>query len=104
MAGPDETEIDVFTLTDEDGNEADYGFLLLVELEEGRFAVLAPLDQLEGDDDGSDDPDGPGLDLYAFAYVEEDDGVRLDEVESDDLLDRIFEVAEKALFEGGDEE
>lgn len=86
----DEQAIDVITLTDPDGEELDFGFIALVDLEEGRFAVLAPIDQLEAEE--------PELDLYGFTYTENGEEIELEPVEDDDLLDKIFLAAEQALL------
>lgn len=99
MSQQEEVEYETVTLTDEEGNDREFALLTLVELEEGTFAVLAPLDQLEAME--SEEDEGPGFDLYAFAYNETDDGVDLDPVEDEALLERVFEVAEEILF--GDE-
>lgn len=90
-------ELDVFTLADEDGVEAEYALLTIVDLEEeGQYAVFAPVEQVESDD--------PDLDLYAFHYREVgEDDVALDPVEDEDLLALVFAKAEQVLF-GDDEE
>lgn len=87
----EESEVEVITLVDDEGVEQDFAFLTLVELDGASYAVLAPVSQLEANE--------PNLDLYAFTYTEVDDGAQLDAVEDEDLLDRIFEVAEEALFD-----
>lgn len=90
----EDVALEVVTLTDENGDDQDFAFLTLVELEEGPFAVLAPVEQLEGDD-----PAGPQLDLYAFVFIEHDNGdIELDAVEDEGTLQRIFEVAEQMVF------
>lgn len=97
MADTENEEMDVFTLSDEDGNEAEYALLAIVDLEEeGQFAVFAPVEQVESDE--------PDLDLYAFHYREVgEDDVALDPVEDEDLLALVFAKAEQILF-GDDEE
>ncbi len=91
-------EVDVFTLTDEEGEDRDFAFLALITLEQGEFAILAPVDQLDA---AEEDPE---LDLYAFRYTELEDGeVQLDAVEDEELLDIVFEEADRILF-GGDED
>jgi uncharacterized protein YrzB (UPF0473 family) len=91
-----EPELEVVTLPDEDGNERDFALMTMVELDEGTFAVFAPVDQL-------DDAENPSIDLYAFSYAEADDGaVDLQPIEDDELLNKVFEIAEEILF--GDEE
>lgn len=87
----EEEEAEIITMVDENGVEKDFVFLTLVEMEEGTFAVLAPKEQIDGDE--------ADLELYAFRYTENDDGVDLDAVEDDDLLNRIYAEAEAILFD-----
>ncbi|HMV68274.1 MAG TPA: DUF1292 domain-containing protein [Myxococcota bacterium] len=93
-----EPELEVVTLPDEDGNERDFALMTMVELDEGTFAVFAPVDQL-------DDVENPSIDLYAFSYTEAEDGtVDLQPIDDEALLDRVFEIAEEILFGDEDEE
>jgi uncharacterized protein YrzB (UPF0473 family) len=89
----EEDEFEVLVLPDEDGNEREFALLTLVELEEGTFAILAPLEQVEG---GGEEE--ASMDLYAFTYAETDDGVELDEIEDEALVEKVFGVAEEILF------
>jgi uncharacterized protein YrzB (UPF0473 family) len=93
MSEPDDLEVELLTLPDEDGNEREFALLTLVNIDEGTFAVLAPATQLDA-------IDSPDLDLYAFRWVEEGEDIELDAVEDDEVLDRIFAVAEEMLFSG----
>jgi uncharacterized protein YrzB (UPF0473 family) len=95
----EEDEFEVLTMPDENGVERDFALLTRVELEEGTFAILAPVEQVQGGDD-----DDMGLDLYAFSYTETEDSVELDAVEDDELLDRIFKIADEILFGEVDED
>lgn len=90
----EEDDYDVITLEDENGAETDFAFLGLVGVDGKQYAILCPVEQLETED--------PDLDLYAFQYTETDDGADLDAVEDDELLTRIFTLAETELF--GDDE
>ncbi len=82
-------EVDVFTLTDEEGEDRDFAFLALITLEQGEFAILAPVDQLDA---AEEDPE---LDLYAFRYTELEDGeVQLDGDEDEDEDDDDFDDEE----------
>ncbi len=97
MSQPEEPEVDVIVLEDEDGKERSFALLTLVEIDDARYAVLAPVDQLDSDD--------PDLDLYAFSFTEHEGGdIELDAVEDVELLDKIFVAAEEILFEDDDED
>lgn len=93
--GDETPDMEIITLPDSEGNERDFALMTLVELEEGTFAVLAPVDQLESDD--------PSIDLYAYTYEEDEDGgIDLDEIEDEAILEKVFALAEEMLF--GDED
>lgn len=94
-----EVEVEIFTLTDENDEDQDFALLALIEHEGSEYAVLAPVDQLENEEE-------PAFDLYAFAYTETDDGdITLDAVEDEELLAVVFNAAEQVIFgEDGEEE
>ncbi len=81
----------VFDLEDEDGESHEFAMLVLLDLEEGQVAVMAPVSQLDNDED-------PAFDLYAFHYAEDEDGISLTAVEDDELIEKVFELAEIELF------
>jgi uncharacterized protein YrzB (UPF0473 family) len=91
-----EAEIEIITLTDEDGSESDYGVLAVLTLDEQEFAILAPIEQLDADE--------ADLDLYAFHYKETgDEDVELDAVEDEELLERVFALFDEIMGGGEDE-
>ena len=92
----EESEVEVVTLVNEDGEELDFAFLALVDVDGAPFAILAPVAQLEASE--------PDLDLFAFHYLEQEEGVQLDAVEDEALLERVFAAAEEALFDDEDED
>jgi uncharacterized protein YrzB (UPF0473 family) len=93
----DKPEMDIITLPDAEGNEREFALMTLVTLDEGTFAVLAPVDQLESDD--------PSIDLYAYTYEEDEEGgIDLDEIEDEELLNKVFAVAEEMLFSDDEDE
>ncbi len=92
----DDETFDIVTLEDENGDEVDFAFLGTVEVDGKDYAVLCPYEQLETED--------PDIDLYAFEYTETEDGAELDAVEDDDLLTKIFSIAETALFGDDDDD
>jgi uncharacterized protein YrzB (UPF0473 family) len=98
--GIDETEgPELVVLEDADGNELNFAFLGVVELEgEGEFALLAPAEQMLDEDDDA-------LDVFIFRY-DYDDEEELENflpIEDDELVQRVAAVAEKML-ESGEEE
>jgi len=46
-------EINTLTLVDEDGEEHEFEILNTIEIDDQRYAVLAPLNEEEQDDEGS---------------------------------------------------
>ncbi len=59
---------DIVAFTDEDGVEHRCVILAVAEVEDADYALLAPIDQLE--DDTSEE-----LELFIFAYGEDEDGL-----------------------------
>lgn len=91
MNDEEESEVEVLVLQDENGVDTKFALLTMVELDGVTYAVLAPLEQLESEE--------PDLDFYGFVYNEDENGdVELDAVEDEELLDRIFAIAEDELF------
>lgn len=95
MAGEEDQELDIVRMTDDEGVERDFALLSVFTIDGAQYAVLAPADQLDNIDD-------PSFDLYAFHYKEVGDEVELDAVEDEELLERIFDVAEQELFSDED--
>jgi|JI10StandDraft_1071094.scaffolds.fasta_scaffold432920_2 uncharacterized protein YrzB (UPF0473 family) len=97
MADELEDEIQIFTLVDEDGEEEDFAVVTIVDLPEGRFAVLTQAEAMFAED-GEDE-----LELYVFHYGEDEEGeAQLDPVEDDALVEKILEIVDQQL--GGDGE
>ena len=72
---PAEEEIEIITLTDENGEDMDFEFLDLVEYEGKRYAVLLPpVEDVEGEDEN------------------EDEEVLILQVEDDDILTAVFDI------------
>ena len=71
---PAEEEIEIITLTDENGEDMDFEFLDLVEYEGKRYAVLLPpVEDVEGDDGNEEN------ESYVF-------------VDDDDILTAVFDI------------
>ena len=87
MATSAEEEIDIITLTDENGEDMDFELLDLVEYEGKRYAVLLPpIEDVEGEDE----------DEEVLILQVEDDGTEENEsyvfVDDDDILTAVFDI------------
>ena len=73
-------EIDVISLTDEEGNEAELEFIDVFEYNNEEYAVLLPLE-----DDGTGE--------VVILLVEEEDGMEtFSSVEEEGVLEAVFEL------------
>ena len=85
----DEEEIEIITLTDENGEDMDFEFLDLVEYEDKRYVVLLPpIEDVEGEDEDEDEE--------VLILQVEDDGTEENEsyvfVDDDDILTAVFDI------------
>jgi uncharacterized protein YrzB (UPF0473 family) len=91
----DETdEPEIVTLTDDEGNDVDFLVVTLFDFEGATYAILAEAEQVAEQD--------PELDLYAFAYSEDEDGAELGPIEDDELLQAVFREAQR-IIDGDDD-
>lgn len=88
----EQPSLGVLTLPDSDGVDTDFDVLTVLPVEGTQYAVLAPVEQLDSEEDGAT------LDLYIFQWEEDDENVTLHAVEDDEVLDRVMAVAEEELF------
>ena len=73
-------EIDVISLTDEEGNEAEFEYIDVFEYNNEEYAVLLPLQ-----DDGTGE--------VVILLVEEEDGMEtFSSVEEEGVLEAVFEL------------
>ena len=73
-------EIDVISLTDEDGNETEFEYIDVFEYNNEEYAVLLPLE-----DDGTGE--------VVILLVEEEDGMEtFSSVEEEGALEAVFEL------------
>mgnify|MGYP004604648645 CR=1 FL=1 len=89
MATSAEEEIDIITLTDENGEDMDFELLDLVEYEGKRYAVLLPpIEDVEGEDENEDEE--------VLILQVEDDGTEENEsyvfVDDDNILTAVFDI------------
>lgn len=95
----DEFAADLLTLTDEDGIEMEFQILDTIEVEEGRFMALLPVEE-------ADDEDENGSYYILKEEIDENGEAMLAEVEDEALLDRLAEIFQAHFDEmyGEDEE
>jgi uncharacterized protein YrzB (UPF0473 family) len=88
---------DTVVLVDADGNEREFVFLAVVEMdEEGSFAALTPVEEDEAADN---------TEVFLFHYEEDEDGAEsFSPIEDEDLFARVQEAAEKMFSEMDEEE
>ena len=81
----DEEELDnIITLNDEDGNEVNFEFLDLVELEGEEYVVLLPTDENE---------DEPGeVVILQIEDTDSEDEESYISVENEETLNKVFEM------------
>ncbi len=83
----DEDMIDVYVLTDEDGNEREYELLAEVEYDGERYVALFPLD-------ASDEEES-----YGVLKEEEENGEKMFvTIDDDEVFDRVSEIFDDILF------
>lgn len=88
-----EYEADLLTLIDDEGQEHEFEIIDELETDDGHFMALVPTQQ---------DPDDLSTDAetyYIFEVVEEDGEEQLQEVESDELVDKLAEIFEARFNE-----
>lgn len=81
----DEEELDnMITLNDEDGNEVNFEFLDLVELDGEEYVVLLPVDQ---------DEEAPGeVVILQVEDTDSEDEESYISVEDEEVLNKVFEM------------
>ena len=88
-----EYEADLLTLLDDDGQEHEFEIIDELENDDGHFLALVPTKQ-EADEIVSD-----AETYYIFEVIEEDGEEQLQEVEDDELLDKLAEIFEERFNE-----
>ena len=96
-----EYEADLLTLLDDEGQEHEFEIIDELENDDGHFLALVPTQQ-EADELVSD-----AETYYIFEVIEEDGEEQLQEVEDDELLDKLAAIFEErfneAYFDGDGE-
>ena len=81
-----EYEADLLTLLDDEGQEHEFEIIDELENDDGHFLALVPTQQ-EPDEIASD-----AETYYIFEVIEEDGEEQLQEVEDDELLDKLHHL------------
>ena len=88
-----EYEADLLTLLDDEGQEHEFEIIDELENDDGHFLALVPTQQ-EADELISD-----AETYYIFEVIEEDGEEQLQEVEDDELLDKLAAIFEERFNE-----
>jgi len=85
-------EVEIYTLTDEDGSESDFELLGRHDLDGQSYVALAPIDA----EDDDDDEEGS---FIVLKVVEEDGEEVFETIEDDEEFDRIADIFEDELLQ-----
>lgn len=88
-----EYEVDLLTLVDDNGEEHEFEIIDEIENDDGHFLALVPTVQ------EPENLSGDAEIYYVFEIVEIDGEEQLQEVESDELLDKIADIFENRFNE-----
>lgn len=89
----DNFEADLITLIDDEGQEHEFEIIDELENDDGHFMALVPTQQ---------DPEEMASEAetyYIFEVIEEDGEEQLQEVEDDNLLDKLADIFESRFNE-----
>lgn len=92
----DEEEDDIVVLADVDGNEKEFSFLAVVQVDGQDFALLTP----------AEEPADPEADteIFIFRYEQDEDGGEIfSEVEDEELFAKVQAEAERVLMGEADD-
>ena len=88
----EDDEMEVYTLTDEDGNESDFELLGRHDEDGQSYVALAPMDPEEGDEEQEGS-------FIVLKVVEEDGEEIFETIEDDSEFDRIADIFEDELMQ-----
>lgn len=87
----DEEDDGIVVLVDGDGNEVEYLFLDVVDLDGDQFALLTPAEE---------DEEAESTEIFIFRYeVDEEGGESFSDVEDEAIFQKVQEIAEKRFAE-----
>ena len=87
---------DIVVLADAEGNEREFQFLMVIEVDGDDFALLTPVV-----DDGDDDAP---TEVFLFRYEQDEDGGEIfSDIDDEALFARVQAAAEEALSSEDDE-
>lgn len=88
-----EYEADLLTLIDDEGQEHEFEIIDELENDDGHYIALVPTQQ--NPEDVSSDAET----YYIFEVIEEDGEEQLQEVDDDELLDKLADIFESRFNE-----
>ncbi len=90
----EDADDDIVILADAEGNETEFHFLDVVEVDGEQYALLTPVD---------DDEESDATEIFIFHYEQDEDGAAsFSDVEDEAIFAKVREAAE-ALFAGEDD-
>ncbi len=102
MSIDNEYEADLLTLVDDEGQEHEFEIIDELENDDGHYIALVPTQQ--NPEDVSSDAET----YYIFEVIEDDGEEELQEVDDDELLDKLADIFEsrfnEAFYDEGEEE
>ena len=94
----EEVEIEIYTLTDEDGKESDFELIGRHDVDGQSYVAMVPIGE-DGEEIDEDEEGG----FVILKVVEEENGEEgFVEIEDDEEFDRIADIFEDELFEDMD--
>ena len=91
----DEKDNSILTLLDEEGNEHDFEILDIVEVDEGRYAVLLPMDEEYANSNEA---------IIMKISVDENGDEVLFDIESDEEWEKVADAYDEILEEDDDDD
>jgi len=91
MEMDDSEDVELYTLTDEDGTETEFELLGRLDDNGQSYVALAPADEEEGDEEEGS--------FIILKVVEEDGEEIFETIEDDDEFDRIADIFEDELMQ-----
>ena len=89
----DSEDVDIYTLTDDDGNESEFELLGRHDEDGQSYVALAPVDEEEDDDEEE------GSFIILKVMIGEDGEEVFETIEDDDEFDRIADIFEDELMQ-----
>jgi len=92
----DDMEVEIYTLTDEDGKESDFELIGRIDQDGQSYVALAPVDSDE-ENEGNENDEEAGF--VVLKVVEEDGEEIFVTIDDDEEFDRIADIFEDELMQ-----